>query len=67
MKRNKDGMIIHESFKKNISMESYEEICDVCKGHRWYYNQWLQRRVCENCKSSGKIDWIDKIKNNRRL
>ena len=61
MKRNKDGMLVHESFKK-ISIELYEEICNKCKGHGWFYNEWLQRITCPRCKGLGKTSWIDNIK-----
>ena len=55
--------------KAGDKLEEYEEICSNCGGSGWVeknygcvsvYTQW---HICLNCAGTGKIDWIDKIKN----
>ena len=45
-------------------MEEYEEICDKCKGRGFVRgpNPNPITEKCKKCKGTGKITWIDKIK-----
>ena len=45
---------------KENKLEVYEELCPECNGE---FNRYYFCRVCED---RGKIDWIDKIKGQRK-
>jgi len=52
--------------KNKLKVNEYEKICPKCggKGHIYAKHKIFSNLIvcCDNCKGTGKIDWVDIIK-----